>query len=118
MKKHKWFDVYPDNPRATNLSIAGGGVRLLSILLLVAAIPVSLAVLATVVRIAMVGGGISAALMFLVGELEEELAMAFFLWAAVVVCRFAASVLDSKAGLMAAPEAPAPVQLPPEEQGE
>ena len=42
--------------------------------------------------IAMVGGGISAALMFLVGELEEEVAMAFFLWAAVVVCRFAASV--------------------------
>ena len=117
-KQHKWFDVYPNNPKATNLSIAGGGVRLLSILLVVAAVPVTLALLATLVRIIMAGGGVSAALMFLVDELDEELTGAFLLWASVAVCRFAACVLSSKAGLLEAEQAPAPAVIPAEESGQ
>ncbi len=38
-KGRGWFQTYEENPTATNLSMAGGGARLLSILLLIAAIP-------------------------------------------------------------------------------
>ena len=33
-QKQSWFQLYPESNRASNLSIAGGAVRLLSLLLL------------------------------------------------------------------------------------
>ena len=77
-KEHRWFTVYPGSPKATNLAMAGGGAKLLSILIAVAAIPVTLALLATGIRLTMAGGGLSAALMFLVDEADDEMATAFF----------------------------------------
>ena len=75
-KGRGWFQTYEENPTATNLSMAGGGARLLSILLLIAAIPCTVAVLMAVARVSMVGS---------VGT----------------VCRYAACVLQSKAALYA-----------------
>ena len=37
-KKQPWFELYPDSDAASRLSIAGGAVKLLSILVLVAAV--------------------------------------------------------------------------------
>ena len=43
------------------------------------------------------------ALIFLLDELGEGVFLAFFLWGAVLVCRYAACVLQSKAELLARP---------------
>lgn len=44
-QKQSWFQLYPESNRASNLSIAGGAVRLLSLLLLIAAIGATLVLL-------------------------------------------------------------------------
>ena len=43
-EKRQWFHLYPESTLASNLSIASGGVKLFSILLLVLAVPATLAV--------------------------------------------------------------------------
>ena len=95
-KGRGWFQTYEENPTATNLSMAGGGARLLSILLLIAAIPCTVAVLMAVARVSM-----GTALIFLMDEMDDLLLAAFFLWSGVAVCRYAACVLQSKAALYA-----------------
>lgn len=99
-KQHNWFRLYPDNSTASNLSIAGGAVKLLSILLLIAAIPTTLAVLLVAVRLT-AASGMGTALIFLMDEMDEGVFLAFFLWCAVAACRYAASVLQGKAELLA-----------------
>ena len=101
-QKQSWFQLYPESSRASNLSIAGGAVKLLSILLLVAAIPATLAVLLVVLRMTAAAGA-GTALIFLMDEMDEGVFLAFFLWGAVLVCRYAACVLQSKAELLARP---------------
>ena len=96
-KGRGWFQTYEENPTATNLSMAGGGARLLSILLLIAAIPCTVAVLMAVARVSMVGS-VGTALIF---QMDDLLLAAFFLWSGVAVCRYAACVLQSKAALYA-----------------
>ena len=108
-KESRWFQLYADNPTASNLSVAGGAAKLLSILLLIAAIPCTLLVLLAAVRAASFGG-IGSSLWFLLDEFDEELLAAFFLWAATFVCRYVSAVLRSRAQLLAqagAPQAPA-----------
>ncbi len=105
-KRFQWFTLYPGHPKASNLSILSGGVKLVSLLLLIGAALASLAVLAVGVRLALVGG-LGTALSFLLGELDEELFLAFFLWCAVAVCRYLAAVLSAKAALLAGESAPA-----------
>lgn len=112
MLKHNrsWFTLYESDPKATNLSMAGGGVKLLSILLLIAAIPCTLALILAAGRIGAVSS-MGTALIYLMDEMDELLVGTFFLWAAVVVCRYAACVLQSKAQMLAAgqtTEAPVP----------
>lgn len=107
-RDHSWFTLYETHPKATNLSMAGGGVKLLSLLLLIAAIPCTLALLLAAGRIGAVSSA-GTALIYLMDEMDELLLGTFFLWAAVVVCRYAACVLQSKAKLLAAAQ-PAPVQ--------
>lgn len=99
----KWFRLYADQPKASNLSIAGGALRLLSIFLMAAAIPCTLALLLSGFRITM-AGGVGTALIFLMDELDDELMMAFFLWGMAAAGRYAASVLQEKAELLAGPE--------------
>lgn len=98
-KNHTWFELYPHNHQATNLSMAGGGVKLLSILLLIAAIPFTLAIILTCLRLTLAGGP-AMAMMYLVDELDDELWTALFLWGAVAVCRYAACVLQCKARIL------------------
>lgn len=62
--------------------------------------------LAVGVRLALLGG-LGTALSFLLGELDEELFLAFFLWCAVAVCRYLAAVLSAKAALLAGESAQA-----------
>ena len=107
-----WFTLYETDPKATNLSMAGGGVKLLSILLAIAAIPCTLALVLAAARIGAVSSA-GTALIYLLDEMDELLVGTFFLWAAVVVCRYAACVLQSKAQMRTAgqpvsAETPAP----------
>ena len=88
-KKQPWFELYPDSDAASRLSIAGGAVKLLSILVLVAAVLYSLTVLWMLFR---VGPG---------GVLDEGFLPLFVLWGLFAACRYAASVLQAKAGLLA-----------------
>lgn len=111
-QKREWFHLYQDNPVATNLSIASGGVKLLSVLLLIAAIPATLAVGAVGLRIMTVSSW-STSLIFLMDELSEELFLVFFLWSAVIICRYVSSVLQGKAALLnAAAHMPVVVEEP------
>lgn len=98
-KDQKLFQLYADQPHASNLSIAGGAAKLLSVFLMVAAIPCTLALLLSTFRITM-AGGLGTALIFLMDELDDELVMTFLLWGAVVACRYVASVLQEKANLL------------------
>ena len=101
-QKQSWFQLYPESNRASNLSIAGGAVRLLSLLLLIAAIGATLVLLLAGARLT-AAAGVGSALIFLLDELGEGVFLAFFLWGAVLVCRYAACVLQSKAELLARP---------------
>lgn len=117
MKQKTWFQLYPENNRASNLSIAGGAVRLLSLLLLAAAAAVTLLLLLTGLRLSL-AAGMGTALIFLLDEMDEEVLLAFFLWGMVLACGYAACVLRSKAQMLASPQAPAALEaqdLPPAE---
>ena len=100
--EQKWFRLYAEHPAASNLSIAGGAVKLLSLVLLIAAILTSLGLLLAGLRLTM-AGGLGTALIFLMDEMDDEVFTAFFLWGAVVACRYVACVLQSKAELLARP---------------
>ena len=98
-KKRSWFEVYPNNPLATNLSIAGGGLKLISILFLIAAIPFTLAALLAFIRL-ISASGIITALIFMLDEFDEMIFTVFVLWSAVFVLRYIACVLFAKAQLI------------------
>lgn len=100
MKKKPWFHLYPDHQLASRLSIAGGGVKLLSLFLLVAAILYSLVLALAGLRL-FLAAGLGAGLIFLIDELDDTVFSVFFLWGAFAVCRFAVNVLQAKAELLA-----------------
>ena len=97
------FRLNPENPRASRLSVAGGGLKLLSLLVLAAAALGTLALAAALIQMT-VSAGFAAALYLLLDELEELPAMVFLLWILFASCRFAAGVLQAKAGLLSRPE--------------
>lgn len=99
-KGQKWFKLYAEQPKASNLSIAGGAVKLLSYFLMAAALLFTLAVVLAGFRIAM-AGGIGTAFIFLMDELEDQIFGAFLLWGMVAACRYVSSVLQEKADLLA-----------------
>ena len=99
-KGQKWFKLYAEQPKASNLSIAGGAVKLLSSFLMAAALLFTLAVVLAGFRIAM-AGGIGTAFIFLMDELEDQIFGAFLLWGMVAACRYGSSVLQAKADLLA-----------------
>ena len=98
--EQKWFRLYAEHPAASNLSIAGGAVKLLSYFLMAAALLFTLAVVLAGFRIAM-AGGIGTAFIFLMDELEDQIFGAFLLWGMVAACRYVSSVLQEKADLLA-----------------
>lgn len=101
MKKRKpLFQLYADSNRASNLSIAGGAVRVFSILILAAAVLCTLVLLLPGFRIASVGG-IGTGLLFIMDELTGIVVGAFLLWAVFAGCRYTAKVLQAKADLIA-----------------
>ena len=94
------YQTYPDSPRATNLSMAGGAVRLVSILCLIAAVPFAIAVITVMVRLTG-AAGFSVALMYALDELDEVLFASFLFLCAAVAGWFVSMVLRSKAQLLA-----------------
>ena len=113
MKREKNFTLYPDSAAASNLSIAGGAVRLVSVLLLVAAVLTTLALAAAGVRVTL-AAGLSSALIFVMDELDDLVFSAFLLWGLVAACRYVASVLQSKAELLSR-QSPAQPQPAPQD---
>ena len=99
MKQDKWFKLYPNSSAASNLSIAGGAVKLLSILFLIAAVLTTLALAMSGVRLTL-AAGLGTALIFLMDELDDMVFTAFQLWGLVVACRYVACVLQGKADLL------------------
>ena len=112
MKKHPWFQLYPDHPSASRLSVIGGGVKLLSLFVLAAAILYTPALLLAGFRI-VAAGGLGTAFLFLMDELDDELLAAFFLWGLVIACRYTACVLQAKALLLVQPGQPEPREPSP-----
>ena len=106
-REQKWFQLYAGHPTASNLSIAGGAVKLFSLFLLIAAVLSTLALLLVGLRLTMAGGP-GTALIFLMDEMDDEVFTAFFLWGAVAALRYIACVLQSKAELLVRPQEPAP----------
>ena len=109
-KTNSWFTLYPQNPQASNLSIAGGAVRLVTLLLLVGAVLGTLGILLAGLRPLQYMGG--NAVWYLLDEMDDELLTVCLLWVGTILCGYAARVLRSKAELLAAQE-----QLPPAENG-
>jgi len=95
-KKQPWFQLYPDSDAASRLSVAGGAVKLLSILVLVAASLYSLAALWLLFRV-----GLGGVLHYMLDDWDEGFLPLFVLWGLFAACRYAASVLQAKAGLLA-----------------
>lgn len=93
------FHLDPENSRASRLSIAGGALKLLSLLMLAAAVLGTLALLAAVIQLT-VSAGFAMALHLLLDELEELPALLFLLWVFFAACWFAAGVLHAKSGLL------------------
>ncbi|MBM6830370.1 hypothetical protein H9X85_09075 [Anaerotignum lactatifermentans] len=98
--KHPWFQVYKENQKATHLSMAGGGARLLALLLTVAAVPVT-AVLGMILFRMVTTAGPGMAWFFLLEEMEEPLLLAFLLWSGAILLRYGAAVCRAKAEMMA-----------------
>lgn len=88
-KKQKWFTLYEESAAASNLSIAGGAVKLAALLLMIAAIPCTLALLLAAARLTM-ASGMSTALIFVMDELDDLVFSAFLLWGGAAACRYAA----------------------------
>ena len=99
-QRRAWFQLYPGSSAASNLSIAGGAVKLLSVLLVIAALLCTSALALSGLRVTLAGGP-GTAFIFLMDELDDEVFTAFLLWGAVAACRYAASVLQGKAELLA-----------------
>ena len=99
-KKGPSFHLYPENDAASRLSVAGGGVKLLSTLVLVAAILYSAAALWVILRVTM-AWGMGGALHHLLDDADEGLFGLFVLWGLFAACRYAASVLQAKAKMLA-----------------
>lgn len=97
--KKPLFYLYPESEKASRLSVIGGGIKILSIFLLVAAILYSLAMLVPGMRI-LFAAGFSTAIWFIVDELEDLIVGVFLLWGAFAICRYAACVLQAKANLL------------------
>ena len=89
------FSVYPGNPTATHLSMAAGGVRLLSWVVCIAAALTTLAALLAAFQILSLAG-FRHGLYYLLDEMDEELILAFGLWCGFAVLRYAAAVLRAK----------------------
>ena len=90
--------LYAESPRASNVSIAGGAVKLLSVVVLIAAIGCTAVLALAAVRLA----AMVPSLWFVLDELEDGLGAVFFLWAAFALCRYLARMLARKAALLAA----------------
>ena len=71
-QKKSWFEIYPDNRQATNLSIAGGAARLLAILLAIPGALLALGLLAAACH-ALLRAGPGWAVLYLLDEMDEEL---------------------------------------------
>ena len=77
-----------------------------ALLLMIAAIPCTLALLLAAARLTM-ASGMSTALIFVMDELDDLVFSAFLLWGGAAACRYAASVLQEKARLRARSADPA-----------
>lgn len=81
-------------------------MKLAALLLMIAAIPCTLALLLAAARLTM-ASGMSTALIFVMDELDDLVFSAFLLWGGAAACRYAASVLQEKARLRARSADPA-----------
>lgn len=98
--KRPAFQLYPGSEAASRLSIAGGGARLLSVLMLVAAALCSAAALWAVLGMS-AAWGLSGAVHYVLDEWEEMVPLLFVLWGGFAACRYASAVLQAKAELTA-----------------
>ena len=97
MKKERTlYQLYAGHDRGSALSVAGGAFRLLSLLLIAAAL-YTLALLLSGFRVTL-AGGLGTAFLFLMDELDDELLAAFFLWGLVIACRYTASCSRRRPG--------------------
>lgn len=97
-RKNPWFEIYENDRKATHFSMAGGGARLLALLLTVAAVPVTILLLFAAFRMFSTLG-MGRAWFFLLEELDEMLLMVFMMWSAVILLRYAAHVFWAKADM-------------------
>ena len=81
-KKQKWFTLYEESAAASNLSIAGGAVKLAALLLMIAAIPCTLALLLA----GAVGNLIDRALQGYVVDMFHVLFMEFAVFNVADIC--------------------------------
>jgi len=92
----KSYNLYPNSPTATNLSMVGGGVRLVALMLLAGAVLGTLALVLISYR--PLAGGMS--LLWLLDELDDALLLVLALWCGAAVCGYTAGALRSKARML------------------
>ncbi|MBQ3076413.1 MAG: hypothetical protein IJC43_01005 [Clostridia bacterium] len=92
----KAYDLYPNSPAATNLSMLGGGARLLALILLAGAVLGTLALVLISSR--PLNGGMS--LLWLIDELDDELLFVLALWCGSAICGYISRALRSKAEML------------------
>lgn len=96
MRGHRLFEIFPQHTKATNLSILGGGLKLMTILLCAPAILGTIALIVFGVQ-AYMTFGMRSVLFLLLEEGEEMIPLLFVLWVGVALCGYFAHALKAKA---------------------
>ena len=107
MRQKNAFTVYPDSPAAPHLSMAAGGVRLLSWIVCVLAVAATLAVLLPAFQLFSMAG-FGRGLYLLLDETDDALFLAFGLWCVFAALRYASAVLRTKIALLTQKQDQAP----------
>ena len=105
MRTHKLFELYPEHTKATNLSILSGGLKLITILLSIAAIlgTIGLIVIGTQMTMHI---GIRNALFWLMDEWDDILPALFLLWGSVLICGYFSYALKTHASILGTKHTP------------
>lgn len=96
MREHRLFEIFPQQAKATNLSILGGGLKLMTILLCVPAVLGTIALIVFGAQ-AYMAFGMRNVIFLLLEEGEEIIPLLLALWGGVAICGYFAHALKAKA---------------------
>lgn len=96
MKTNRFFEIYPRQSKATNMSIFSGGLKLMTILMILPAVLITIVLIVLGVQTYMTFGMLNV-IFLLFEEGEELIPLLFVLWGGAAVFGYFAHALKVKA---------------------